>query len=146
MVVTPDGKGLWIGSNRRPDRTRLVRLDVATGEETDVDSHPTFDIDPRAAVCPTLPVAADPEPAHRRLLGVRYLGERQVIHALDPHFADVLANLEKLSDGDLGRALVGRGGPTLGRQLHRRPRARSHLPLRPRAPVRAGSCSGRSRI
>ncbi len=34
---------------------------------------------------------------------MRYLGERQVIHALDPHFADVLANLEKLSDGDLGR-------------------------------------------
>jgi dipeptidyl aminopeptidase/acylaminoacyl peptidase len=33
---------------------------------------------------------------------VRYLGERQVIRPLDPDFADVLANLEKLSDGDVG--------------------------------------------
>ena len=51
MVVTPDGTGMWIGSNRDTDRTRLVRLDVATGEETEVDSHPTFDLDtqPRVA-------------------------------------------------------------------------------------------------
>ena len=35
-------------------------------------------------------------------LGVRYLGERQVIHALDPSFAEVLKNLEQLSDGDVG--------------------------------------------
>ncbi|ATL85230.1 MerR family transcriptional regulator [Streptomyces malaysiensis] len=35
------------------------------------------------------------------LLGVRYLGERQVIHPLDPHLGAVLENLEKLSDGDL---------------------------------------------
>ena len=32
----------------------------------------------------------------------RYLGERQVIRPLDPHFADILANLEKLSEGDVG--------------------------------------------
>ena len=31
IVVTPDGTGLWLGSNRGTDRTRLVRLDVATG-------------------------------------------------------------------------------------------------------------------
>ncbi len=37
------------------------------------------------------------------LLGVRYLGERQVIHALEPQFAEVLANVEKLSDGDLAK-------------------------------------------
>ncbi|WP_413801229.1 hypothetical protein [Streptomyces iranensis] len=35
------------------------------------------------------------------LLGVHYLGERQVIHPLDPRFGAVLENLEKLSDGDL---------------------------------------------
>ncbi len=28
MVVTPDGKGMWLGSNRHPDRTTLVRLDI----------------------------------------------------------------------------------------------------------------------
>jgi dipeptidyl aminopeptidase/acylaminoacyl peptidase len=36
------------------------------------------------------------------LIGARYYGERQVIHALDPNFAAVLENLTKLSDGDLG--------------------------------------------
>lgn len=29
--LTPDGTGAWIGSNRGTDRTRLVRLDLATG-------------------------------------------------------------------------------------------------------------------
>jgi len=97
--ITPDGTGMWIGSNRGTDRTRLARLDLNTGEETEVDSHPAFDLDTRSQVDP-----ARPEPLirdHRgELLGVRYLGERQVIHALDPHFAEVLANLEKLSDGE----------------------------------------------
>ena len=101
VVVTPDGKGLWIGSNRHADRTSLVRLDMATGEETEVDSHPTFSVDPRAAVLPTLPSPLIVSQRTGELLGVRYLGERQLIHALDSHFASVLANLEKLSDGDL---------------------------------------------
>jgi dipeptidyl aminopeptidase/acylaminoacyl peptidase len=101
VVVTPDRKGLWIGSNRHADRTTLVRLDVATGEETAVDSHPTSSVDPRAAVWPTLPSPLILSQRSSELLGVRYLGERQVIQALDSHFAAVLANLEKLSDGDL---------------------------------------------
>jgi hypothetical protein len=101
VVVTPDGNGLWIGSNRHADRTTLVRLDVATGEETEVDSHPTSSVDPRAAVWPTLPSPLIVSQRSSELLGVRYLGERQVIQALDSHFAAVLANLEKLSDGDL---------------------------------------------
>jgi len=99
--VTPDGTGAWIGSNRGTDRTRLVRLDLDTGEETEVDSHPTFDIDARSFVFPVLPPALI---RHRRtgdLLGVRYLGARQEIHALDPHFAAVLENLEKLAEGDV---------------------------------------------
>jgi dipeptidyl aminopeptidase/acylaminoacyl peptidase len=101
IVVTPDGKGLWIGSNRHADRTTLVRLDVATGEETEVDSHPTFSVDPRAHVWPMFPSPLILSQRTGELLGVRYLGERQVIHAVEPHFAAVLANLEKLSDGDL---------------------------------------------
>ncbi|MGH3640509.1 MAG: S9 family peptidase, partial [Mycobacterium sp.] len=101
MAVTPDGKGLWLGSNRNPDRTTLVRLDVATGEETDVDDHPTLSIDPRAGVFPTLPSPLILSQRTGDLLGVRYLGERQVIHALNPQFASVLQNLQKLSDGDL---------------------------------------------
>jgi dipeptidyl aminopeptidase/acylaminoacyl peptidase len=101
IVVTPDGDGMWIGSNRHDDRTVLARLDVATGEETEVDSHPTFSLDPRAHVWPLYPSPVIVSRRTGELLGVRYLGERQVIHALDPHFASVLANLEKLSDGDI---------------------------------------------
>ena len=101
IAVTPDAKSLWIGSNRHPDRTTVARLDVATGEETEVDSHPTFSVDPRAQVWPLFPSPLILSRRTGELLGVRYLGERQVIHALDPDFAAILANLEKLSDGDL---------------------------------------------
>ncbi|WP_067844444.1 S9 family peptidase [Nocardia lijiangensis] len=99
--LTPDGSGVWIGSNRGTDRTRLVRLDLTTGAETEVDSHPTFDLDTRGAVSPVLlsPLILDRRTGE--LIGARYLGERQVVHALDPHFAAVLENLQKLSDGDL---------------------------------------------
>lgn len=101
ITVTPDGAGIWIGSNDGTDRTRIVRVDVVTGEQTHVDSHPVYDVDTRASVFTTL---AEPLILDRRtgdLLGVRYLLERQVIQPLDPHFAAVLANLEKLSDGDV---------------------------------------------
>lgn len=88
--VTPDGTGVWIGSSTGTDRTRLVRVDLDTGEETEVDSHPEFDIDSRPQAFPTIPAALI---RHRRtgeLLGVRYLGEKQVIQTLDQRFAEVL--------------------------------------------------------
>lgn len=99
--VTPDGTGAWIGSNRDSDRTRLIRLDLATAEESEVDDHPVLDLDPRHTVFPSLPSPLILDRRTGELAGVRYLGERQVIRALDPHFAAVLKNLEKLSDGDL---------------------------------------------
>lgn len=102
MVVTPDGTGIWMGSNEGTDRTRLVRLDIADGKQHSVDSHPTFDIDTRAQVWAGLPEPLIQSRATGELLAVRYLGERQVIRALDSHFAEVLGGLEKLSDGDIG--------------------------------------------
>ena len=97
VQVTPDGSGIWIGSNRNSDRTRLVRIDVATGEETEVDSHPEFDLaGPLGLVAPLILDNRSGD-----LLGARYVGERQVIHALDPQFAEVLANVEKLAEGDV---------------------------------------------
>lgn len=102
LELTPDGTGVWAGSNRGTDRTRLVRIDLATGEETEVDSHPGFDLDGarRAMAGLSSPLIRDRRTGE--LIGVRYLGERQVVHALDPHFAAVLEKLEALSDGDLG--------------------------------------------
>ncbi|NEB77393.1 S9 family peptidase [Streptomyces sp. SID14478] len=99
--LTPDGTGVWLGSHRDGDRTRLIRLDLATGEETEVDAHPAFDLDTRSTVFPALPSALICHRGSGELLGVRYLGERQVIRPLDPGFAAVLKNLEKLSDGDV---------------------------------------------
>lgn len=102
IAVTPDGTGVWIGSNEGTDRKRLVRLDLNTGKHTAVDNHPSFDIDPRGQVVPGLPQPLIQDRRTGDLLGVRYLGERQAIRALDPNFAGVLANLEQLSDGDVG--------------------------------------------
>jgi dipeptidyl aminopeptidase/acylaminoacyl peptidase len=92
-----------MGSNRDTDRTRLVRVDLTTGEETEVDSHPELDVDPRGIVSPIIPAPLIQDRGTGELLGVRYFGERQVIRALDPQFGDVLTNLEKLSEGDVGR-------------------------------------------
>lgn len=97
VVITPDGTGIWLGSNEGTDRTRLVRVDVATGAETEVDSHPTFDL----AAQMVLPNPFILSERTGDLIGARYYGERQVIHALDPNFAAVLDKLTGLSDGDL---------------------------------------------
>ncbi|MFF5718831.1 hypothetical protein [Streptomyces buecherae] len=53
--LTPGGTGAWLGSSRDGDRTRVVRPDLATGAETEVDGHPTLDPDPlitRSRSCP----------------------------------------------------------------------------------------------
>ncbi|BCI55052.1 peptidase [Mycolicibacterium litorale] len=98
VAVTPDGTGVWLGSNQGSDRTRLVRVDVATGEETEVDSHPVFDL----AAQPTLPSPLILRERTGELIGARYYGQRQVIHPLDPEFAWVMDELTVLHDGDLG--------------------------------------------
>ncbi|MFE3144882.1 alpha/beta hydrolase family protein [Streptomyces scopuliridis] len=82
VQITPDGTGAWVGSNRGTDRTRWIRVVPRTCEETEVDSHSVHDLDTRAQDSPD-----HPSPLIRRrwsgeLLGARYLGERQVIHAL----------------------------------------------------------------
>ncbi|WP_197680129.1 S9 family peptidase [Microlunatus soli] len=100
--ATPDGTGIWFGSYRGTDQMHLGRLDLRTGVETEVDRHPSYDLDTRGQVFTSLP---SPLIRHRRtgeLLGVRYQGMRMVVHAHDPHFAEVLTELRSLCDGDLG--------------------------------------------
>lgn len=98
IAVSPDGTGLWLGSYEGSDRLRLARLDVATGEETEVDSHPTMDLGAQLG----LPSPFIISERTGELIGARYYGERQVIHALDDEFAEVLGALNELSDGDPG--------------------------------------------
>lgn len=118
FVVTPDGTGAWIGTHRTcrgdtgtdTDRVRLVHLDLTTGTRTEVDSHPTLDLDTRALAFPSLPAPLIRDRATGELLGARYLGARQVVHALDPHFAEILPRLQALSDGDLSSVSSDRDG------------------------------------
>ncbi|MEV5809998.1 S9 family peptidase [Streptomyces parvulus] len=102
VQITPDGTAAWVGSNRGTDRTRLIRVDLRTREESEVDSHSVYDLDTRAQYSPGHPAPLIHARGTGELLGARYLGERQVIHALDPDFAEVLENVAKLSDGDVG--------------------------------------------
>jgi dipeptidyl aminopeptidase/acylaminoacyl peptidase len=99
---TPDGRGLWVGTYGDGDRLRLARLDLATGEETEVDDHPTHDLDTTAVVSPLMPPPLVTDRRTEELIGVRYSRERQRIRPLTDSFAEVLASLEGLSDGDLG--------------------------------------------
>ncbi|MDT0330585.1 S9 family peptidase [Nocardiopsis lambiniae] len=102
IVPTPDGTGLWIGSAAGSDLVRLVHLDLDTGEQTDVDSHPLFDLDtPRPEADTRFPSSVIVHSTTGELLGARYLGARQEIHPLNAHFAEVLPHLTELSDGDL---------------------------------------------
>ena len=116
LELTPDGTGVWVGSNRRhrPDPAGPDRPGHRRGDR----GRQPPELRPRRALRRAVPQLPSPLIRDRRtgeLLGVRYLGERQVIHALDPHFAEVLEKLEALSDGDLGelssddeRAALGR--------------------------------------
>lgn len=97
IAVSPDGTGIWLGSYQGSDRLRLARLDVTTGEESEVHSHPTLDLGAQL-VLPSPFIISE---RTGELIGARYYGERQVIHALDDEFAEVLDALTKLSDGDL---------------------------------------------
>ncbi len=100
MQLTPDGTGLWIGSTRDSDLAQLVRVELASGEHETVDSHPTLELNTIAFISEGPPTLITSK-STGTLLGVRYVGARQVIHALDPHFAVVLERLNELSDGDL---------------------------------------------
>lgn len=97
IAITPDGSGMWLGSNQGSDRTRLVRVDVASGAEAEVDSHPDLDLGAQLVLPSPLIISE----RSGELIGARYYGDRQVIHALDPEFTVILANLTALSDGDL---------------------------------------------
>ncbi|MGW9301309.1 prolyl oligopeptidase family serine peptidase [Streptomyces cyaneofuscatus] len=108
--LTPDGTGAWVGSYRDSEHTRIVHVDLNTGQETVVDSHPGLDVDPRAAVFPALPAPLILDRRTKDLIGVRYLGERAVIRPLTAHFADVLDNLRQLSDGDVAALSSDREG------------------------------------
>ena len=101
--ATTDGKGVIVGSNTGTDRTRLARIDLKSGVETEIDSHPHYSLDtPRPEADPRYPSSLIMNSVTGELLGARYLGEWQVIRALTPVFGVILAEIRLLSDGDIG--------------------------------------------
>jgi dipeptidyl aminopeptidase/acylaminoacyl peptidase len=102
LQPTPSGDGLWVGSNRNSEHTQLVHISAADGTETVIAANEALSLDERNTVRPAdIPSPLIRSRATGELLGVRFHGDRQVIEALDPAFAPVLAALSALSDGDL---------------------------------------------
>jgi hypothetical protein len=87
---TPEGGGLWVGSARGADRTRLVRLDVETGEEAVVDEHPAVDLTSVVLRRRT-----------GELLSVVYLVDRLEWHHHDDAFGAAVEAARSLHPGDL---------------------------------------------
>ncbi|AOS63962.1 S9 family peptidase [Actinoalloteichus hymeniacidonis] len=100
-LVTPDGKGLLLGAYQDSDDLRLVRIDGATGEETVVAAVAGH------SLCTMGPMMAGEPPTlftskrTGEVIAARFVGDRPIIKVLDPHFADVYAELSALSDGVL---------------------------------------------
>ncbi|MEV0081472.1 S9 family peptidase [Saccharopolyspora sp. NPDC050642] len=103
QLVTPDGKGLLVGTYQDSDDLRLVRIDRETGEETvvaAVEGHSLYILGEMAPG--VLPPTVFTSQRTGEALAARFVGDRPRIEVLDAHFAEVYAELAKLSDGVLG--------------------------------------------
>ncbi len=84
-----DGGVMWVGSARGSDRSRLVAIDVVTGEETVLDEDEVADLG--------MPIVSDKD---RTLLGAAYLRDRLVVHTFDERFARDFEKVKQIADGD----------------------------------------------
>ncbi|GAB2714337.1 S9 family peptidase [Nocardia thraciensis] len=101
--VTADGKGLLVGSFQDGDDLRLVRIDHETGADTVVAAVDGHDLDISGMMLP----GVLPPPVHNyrrtgEIFAARFVADRSHIEVLDPRFAEIYAQLRKLSDGVLG--------------------------------------------
>lgn len=87
---TPDGDALWVASARDTDRQRLVRLDLATGQEAVVDEHPEVDL-----------ATAVLRDRTGELLAAVYAVDRLEWHFHDEAFAAACRAARRLHHGDL---------------------------------------------
>jgi len=85
-----DGTFIYLTSARDSDVTRLVKLDLKTGKETEIDHDPEYDVD--------APIISD---VTHKLMGVAYDKDRYVYKAYDPAFQKDLDTLAKVHDGDI---------------------------------------------
>jgi dipeptidyl aminopeptidase/acylaminoacyl peptidase len=101
MMIAPDGKGIYVGAYGDSDDLHLVRVDVTSGEQTVVAELPGSSICTMGLVAPTLPPSLFVSRRTGDVMAVRFVGDRPTILPIDPHFAEVIEQLSKLSDGVL---------------------------------------------
>ncbi|MBK1783796.1 S9 family peptidase [Prauserella sp. ASG 168] len=100
-VVTADGTGLLLGAYQDSDDLRLIRVDGRTGEETVVAAVEGHSLCTMGPMSPGMPPTLFISRRTGEVLAARFVGDKPVIKVLDPHFADVYAQLSTLSDGVL---------------------------------------------
>ena len=88
-AFTADGTALWVGSGRDSDLSRLVRLDLASGEETVVDQDDQVDL--------SGPIISD---RTGELLGAAYMRDRLHISFHDERFRGDWETISALHHGD----------------------------------------------
>ncbi len=90
-AFSPDGTFAYFESARGTDKTRLLKLDLETGQEGEViaeDEEVDFGS----------PIFSEKE---RKLLGVTYNKERAVRVPMDANYKKLLEDLKKIDDGDM---------------------------------------------
>ncbi|PKV98022.1 dipeptidyl aminopeptidase/acylaminoacyl peptidase [Nocardia fluminea] len=103
QLVTPDGKGLLVGTYQDSDDLRLVRIDRETGQQTVVAAVAGHSLDIMGTMAPdVLPPTVFVSRRTGEVLAARFVGDRPRIQVVDPDFAEVYAALAQLSDGVLG--------------------------------------------
>jgi len=111
LMVAADGNSIFVGCNTVSDHTYLAAIDLTTGGQRVIDSQPDCSLDtPRPEADPRFPSSLITNPVTGELLGLRYLGKRQKIQPLSPHFAAVLDSLQRLSAGEIGHISCDAGG------------------------------------
>ena len=100
-VVTPDGKGLLLGSYGDSDDLQLIRIDVETGTKTVIAAIPGRSLCTMGFVAPTLPPTLFTRRSTGEVIAARFVGDRPTIEVLDARFAPIYAALSTLSDGVL---------------------------------------------
>jgi len=102
LYPLPDDSGALLGDYHDSDDLRLVRLDRATGERTVVAAVDGHSLDTLSAAADTLPPTVFASRRTGEVIAARFTGDRPQVVPIDPHFAEVQAALEELSDGVLG--------------------------------------------
>jgi len=101
--VTHDGAGLLLALfPEGSDDLALVRLDHATGEKTVLAAIEGHDLCQMGYHGPRWAPCLYTDRATGELIAARFVGDKPIIKPLTPAFAEVLAELSKLSDGVIG--------------------------------------------